>query len=218
VTHKRTVVITAGLALGLLAPIAPASAATKTVNIIKDGGAESAKQADLAGVTVVPVAQWTPFPGTGFTAVKYGSPEFITKTGPGPKGRGKNFFSGGEVGPTPAGATQVDSLTPYLSIIKAGKARFTVSGWFGGFADQRDYTTLTVVWKNAAGVTVGSPKAIGDVTPGQRKDLTGLLARSAKGSVPAAATQVQLTLKMVRLDGGYDDGYADNLGLVITKK
>jgi hypothetical protein len=216
-TRKRTAVLVAGVALGLLAPAAPASAAAKTVNIIKDSGGESAKQADVSGVTVVPVPLWTPFAGRGFTVVKYGSPEFITKAGPGPKSRGHNFFSGGERGPSPAGATQVDSLKPYLALITAGKAKFTLSGWFGGFADQRDYATLTVVWENAKGVAVGTPKVIGDVTHGQRKNVTGLLARSAKGTVPKAATQVLVTIKMVRLDGGYDDGYADNLSLVITK-
>jgi hypothetical protein len=215
--RKHTAVLTAGMALVLLAPAAPASATT-AVNIIKDSGAESAKPIGTAGVTVVPVAQWTPIKGTGFTAVKYGSPEFITKTGPGPKSRGHNFFSGGELGPSPAGATQVDSLKPYVSLIASGKAKFTLSGWFGGFADQRDYTTLTVTWRNAKGVAVGKPTVIGDVTPGQRKDVTGLVARSAKGAVPAAATQALLLIKMVRLDGGYDDGYADNLSLVVTTK
>ena len=160
---------------------------------------------------------WTPVKGTGFTVVTYGSPEFIGKTDPGPKGRGHNFFAGGELGPSPAGATQVDSLKPYAALIAKGKAKFTLSGWFGGFSDQRDYATLTVVWENAKGVAVGKPKAIGDVTPGQRKDVTGLLLRSAKGTVPAGATQALLRLKLVRLDGGYDDGYADNLSLVITK-
>jgi hypothetical protein len=213
---KHRAVLTAGLAIALLAPAAPASAAT-AVNIIKDSGAESAKQADPSGTTVVPVPGWTAIKGRGFTAVKYGSPEFIAKTDPGPKSRGHNFFAGGELGSSPAGATQVDSLKPYLTLIKSGKAKFTLAGWFGGFADQRDYSTLTVTWLNAKGVAVGKPTVIGDVTHGQRKNVTGLLARSAKGAVPATATQARLLIKMVRLDGGYDDGYADNLSLVITK-
>jgi hypothetical protein len=216
--RKHAAVLTAGMALVLLAPVAPASAAAKVVNIIKDSGAESAKAVDPSGTTVVPVANWTPIKGTGFTAVKYGSPEFIAKTDPGPKSRGHNFFAGGEIGPSPAGATQVDSLKPYLGLIKSGKAKFTLGGWFGGFADQRDYTTLSVTWLNATGVVVGKSTAVGDVTPKQRKDVTDLLARSAKGTVPAAATQARLLIKMVRLDGGYDDGYADNLTLTIAKK
>ena len=137
---------------------------------------------------------------------------------PGPKPRGHNFFTGGEVGPSPAGATQVVALKAYTAWAAAGKAKFTLSGWFGGFSDQRDYSTLTVTWENAQGAVVGKPTVIGDVTHGQRKNLTGLLARSKSGSVPKAATQALLRLKMVRLDGGYDDGYADNLGLVLTKK
>jgi hypothetical protein len=216
---KRTTIVVVGLtSIGLVAPASAASAGTKTPpNIIKDGGAEGAKQADLSGVTRVPVASWTPFPARGFTVVRYGSPEFLTKTGPGPKVRGKNFFAGGEYGPSPAGATQVDSLKPYLALIAKGKAKFTLSGWFGGFTGQRDYSTLSVVWKNAKGVVVGKPKPIGGVTDGQRKGITALVARSAKGTVPKSATQVLVTIKMVRLDGGYDDGYADNLSLVITK-
>ena len=217
VNRKLTAALTASLTLGLLAPALPASAATP-VNIVKDSGAESAKPPGVDGVTVVPIAQWTPLKGTGFTAVKYGDPEFISKTGPGPKSRGHNFFSGGDIGLALAGATQVDTLKPYLALIRSGKAKFTLGGWFGGFEDQRDYTTLSVTWLNAAGVAVGKVTAIGDVTPGQRKDITGLLARSGKGTVPAAATQVRLLLKMVRLDGGYDDGYADNLVLTVASK
>lgn len=214
-TRKRTAVLVAGMALGLLAPMTPATAATKTVNIIRDSGAESAKPYGPYGATV-PVPLWKPSQATGFTAVKYGTLYFITKNGPGPKSRGHNFFAGGD-GAGPYAATQVDSLTPYLALISSGKAKFTLSGWFGGYAYQRDYATLRVTWENAAGAAVGKPKPIGDVTAAQRKNITGLLARSTKGTVPTSATQALVTVKMVRVDGGYDDGYADNLSLVISR-
>ena len=216
--HRAAVAVAAVTSLGLLAPMAPASAATvKSPNLIKDSGGESAKQADKGGTTIVKVPFWTPVAGTGFTVVTYGSPDFIQKTDPGPKVRGHNFFSGGELGPSPAGATQVVALKPYLSWIKTGKAPFTLAGYFGGWASQRDYATLTVTWENAAGTKVGKATAIGDVTPGQRKNMTELLARSKAGLVPATATQALLKLKLVRLDGGYDDGYADNLSLILSK-
>ena len=68
-------------------------------NLIQDSGAESAKQADASGVHQRgPRSRRGPLvAGTGFTVVKYGSPEFIAKTDPGPKPRGHNFFAGGEV-------------------------------------------------------------------------------------------------------------------------
>jgi hypothetical protein len=36
--------------------------------------------------------------------------------------------------------------------------------------------------------------------------------------VPKGATKVLVTLRMVRRDGEYIDGYADNLSLKISKK
>ncbi len=216
--RKLTAVVAAGLAVGLVAP-ATASAATKAPpNLIKDGGGESAVQKDQTGIMIVKVPGWTAVKGTGFTVVTYGSPEFLQKTDAGPKVRGKNFFSGGEVGPSPAGATQVVTLASYAKLIGKGKATFSLSGWFGGYEDQRDYSTLSVVWRNAKGAVVGKPKAIGDVTPQQRKDVTSLIARSETGTVPTSATTALITYKAVRLDGGYDDGYADNFSLTIVAK
>jgi hypothetical protein len=217
-TRKRSAVLTAGLVLGLLAPTTAATAATaKSANLIKDPGAESAKPVGVAGGQV-PVPRWTPLPGAQVTAVKYGTPDFIEKTSPGAKGHGHNFFAGAEGLPNTGGATQLVPLTTYQKWIATGKAKFTLSGWFGGWESQRDYATLTVIWQNAQGVAVGKATAIGDVTPHQRKNVTGLLARSKTGLVPKGATQALVKLKLVRLDGGYDDGYADNLGLVLTQK
>jgi hypothetical protein len=200
-----------------MAPEASALAATKVKsgNLIRDPGAESAKPVDQYGGTV-PVPAWTPLKGTAFTAVRYGAPDFIGVKDPGPKPRGHNFFAGGQTLVNPSGATQVDSLAKYVGLIKKGKAKFVLSGWFGGWANQRDYTTLTVTWENAAGAPVGKATVIGDVTAGQRKNVIGVFARHKNGVVPKAATQATIKIKMVRLDGGYDDGYADNLGLVLS--
>lgn len=219
--RHATVAVVGLTCLGLLAPGASALAATKHVksgNLIRDPGAESAKPVPSTGGGVVPVAAWTPLKGSAFTAVKYGTTNFIPAAAPAPKGkaRGHNFFAGGQSLPNPSGATQVDSLTKYVGLIKTGKAKFTLSGWFGGWESQRDYTTLTVTWENAAGAVVGKPTVIGDVTPGQRKNVTGVFARHKAGVVPKGATQAMVKLKMQRLDGGYNDGYADNLGLVIS--
>jgi hypothetical protein len=222
VNARRVSAVVAGLTcLGLLAPAAVAQASTGTAvkvttshNLIRDPGAESAKPVGIAG-QVVTVPQWTPLKGAPLTAVKYGTPDFIEATDPSPKSRGHNFFAGAENG-TPAGGTQVDSLKPYVKVINAGKAKFALSGWFGGWESQRDYAVLLVTWENASGKPIGKSTAIGDVTPGQRKNATGLQSRSKSGTVPKGATQAVVELKQVRLDGGYDDGYADNLSLVVS--
>jgi hypothetical protein len=189
------------------------TASTAPVNLIADPSAERAKPDSDGGQ--VPVPGWKIAKGSMFTAVKYGANGgFPFASSPGPKSRGKNFFAGGPSGNT-AGAGQVDSLARYATPISKGKATFKLSAWLGGYSSQRDYATLTVTWETAAGKVLGHV-AIGPVTPAQRKDVTGMLLRSATGKVPAAARKAAVVLHMVREDGEYIDGYADNLSLTIT--
>jgi hypothetical protein len=209
-----------GLGAGLLVPAmaqaAPAAHAAKPpVNLIKDAGAEQAKPDSDGGVVKVP--DWTPAKGSQFTATAYGaSGGFPDKTTPGPKERGKAFFAGGPSGNT-SGATQSESLKADASLIKAGKAAFTLSAWLGGWSDQGDHCSFTVTWKNAAGQAL-SHTTVGPVTEAQRKGVTKFLLRTAHGTVPKTAVTALLTLRMVREDGSYIDGYADNLSLTITRK
>jgi hypothetical protein len=217
ITLIGTAVGAVGLGAGLLVPaVAQAAPAAKApINLIKDAGAEKAKPDSDGGQVKVP--NWTPAKGTQFTATAYGaSGGFPAKSSPGPKERGKAFFAGGPSGNSSA-ATQSESLAADKSLIKAGKAEFTLSGWLGGFSSQRDHATLTVAWKSAAGQVLGRA-TIGPVTPGQRKDVTGLLRRVTRGTVPKTAVTALLTLRMVRYDGEYVDGYADNLSLTIARK
>jgi hypothetical protein len=195
----------------------PAAAASvpsaSPVNLIADPGAEQAKP-DSDGGTV-PVPGWKSNKGSMFTAVAYGAAGgFPSQQSPGPAKRGKNFFAGGPGGST-SGASQIDSLTKYEKLISSGKAKFKLAAYLGGYSSQGDYATLTVTWLTAKGAVLGHT-TIGPVTPAQRKDVTGLLSRSASGKVPAAARKADVTLHMVREDGEYVDGYADNLSLTIT--
>lgn len=221
----RPVVVAAVAATGLAAlvatAIAPAAAVAathpaakaKVVNLINDAGAEKAKPDSDGGKVKVP--DWTPAKGSQFTAVAYGaSGGFPDSSSPGPKHRGKSFFAGGPSGNT-SGATQSDSLKVYAKAISSGKAKFRLSGWLGGFSSQGDYAKLTVTWTTAKGKALGHA-TIGPVTPSQRHDVTGMLFRTTSGTVPKGATQAVVTLHMVRDDGEYVDGYADNLSLTIS--
>jgi hypothetical protein len=219
---RAGIIATTVAGLAVLAPVAadattrgpaPTSPAAASVNVIQDPGAEQAK-GNSEG-SQVPVKDWKILKGTEFTAVPYGAPEFPTKSSPGPKHRGKNFFAGGTSGAT-SGATQVDSLSADLGFIKRAKGRFSLSAWLGGYSDQGDHATLTVTWENAAGQALGHT-TVGPVSAAQRHDVTGLLYRSTTGSVPKAATQVLVELHMVRDAGEYNDGYADDLSLVVKK-
>ena len=153
--------------------------------------------------------------GSAFTAVAYGAAGgFPSSNSPGPKNRGKNFFAGGPGGNT-SGASQTDSLARYEKPVSKGKAKFGLSAWLGGYSSQGDYATLTVTWETAKGKVLGHT-TIGPVTAAQRKDVTGMLFRSKSGKVPASARKADVTLRMVREDGAYVDGYADNLSLTIS--
>jgi hypothetical protein len=193
--------------------VAASAPSSSPVNLIGDPGAEQAKP-DSDGGTV-PVPGWKSNKGSMFTAVAYGTAGgFPSQQSPGPASRGKNFFAGGPSGNT-SGASQIDSLARYEKLISSGKAKFKLSAWLGGYSTQGDYATLTVTWLTAKGAVLGHT-TIGPVTPAQRKDVTGLLSRSASGKVPASAGKADVTLHMVREDGEYVDGYADNLSLTIT--
>ncbi len=186
--------------------------ASAAVNLIRDPGLEQAKP-DTA-TDKVPTPGWSRVKGSQFTAVAWGNGS-PGKSSPGPKNRGKNYFSGGNFGAT-SGATQLDSLTHYTRLIRSGLAEFKLSGWLGGFATQGDHATLTVTWESASGAALGHV-TLGPVTEAQRKGISGELFRSKAGRVPAGARQALFTLRMIREAGEYNDGSADNLSLTISR-
>jgi len=187
-----------------------ASASSVPPNLIKDPGAE---QAWPNGGTVG-VPGWKADAGTDFTAIAYGtSGGFPTTTSPGSPSRGKNFFAGGTSG-SHSGATQAVALTGYSTLIQSGAARFSLSGWLGGYSTQGDYAYAYVYWQDSAGGIIGSGR-IGPVSESARGGVTGMLHRSTSGTVPRKTAKAYVHLYMVRTDGTYNDGYADDLSLTI---
>jgi hypothetical protein len=205
------------LAAAVSAPIAfgaAARTAAAPVNLIRNGGAErgSAVTNDTAVVAAIP--GWT---RTGeFTVVKYGSPGgFPDHTVSTAIKGGKNFFAGGPANPH-SGATQDISLSRFATAIDKGTMTATLSGDLGGYSSQRDSLTVTATFKNAAGASLGSIH-IGPVTTGQRHNTTGLIIRKALARVRPQTRTVHVAVHAVRTDGSYNDGYADNLSLTLTK-
>ncbi len=94
-------------------------------------------------------------------------------------------------------------------------ATFVLSGFLGGFATQNDRATLTATFKDGGGGTLAIA-SIGPVTNVDRGNVTGLLFRTTSGSVPAGTRTVDLLLTLTRAAGFSNDGYADNLSLVLT--
>jgi hypothetical protein len=192
----------------------PAFAAT-SANLIKNPGAESGTGSSDG--SVVPVPGWTETNGGSFTAVKYGaSGGFPTSTSPGPAKRGHNFFAGGPGDESDSiVAVQTVKLKPYLTAIRSGGVRFSVSAYLGGMGSDNDQALVEVDFKNGKGFLIGQSTTLPAVTASDRGNATGLIERSAVGRVPKGARSIYVQLIFDRVDGTYNYGLADNLSLTL---
>ncbi len=187
----------------------PAGAVTFGTNLIVNGDAESGIGSPGNYYTV---PGWTTV--NSFTALSYSNGGgYPTATDPGPVNRGNVFFTGGLDGSS--SGSQIISLLPGFSEIDAGNVSFGLSAFLGGYFDQEDNATLSAVFRNGSGTGLGT-FSIGPVLAADRNNLTGLLARSTTGVVPTGTRDILVTLTMSRLAGAVNDGYADNLSLVLT--
>jgi hypothetical protein len=188
-----------------------ASASVFGSNIIVNGDAEAAAGAPNDSSTVA-----TPgFVVVGaFTPVVYNAPGGFPVTGdPGVAAGGANFFSGGPSNGS-SSASQVIDLSSGASTIDLGGVGFDLSAYLGGFASQNDNAVLTISFLDAVSAVLGGA-ALGPVTAADRGSQTGLLFRSTSGFVPIGARSVNVNLQMTRTEGSYNDGYADNLSLIL---
>ncbi len=210
-------VFTSGAGLAILGssliPSAAYSASLFDTNLIINGDAESNAGSD--GSTIGPI---TGFSTTGnFTAVLYGASgfggSFPSFSDPGPADRGLNFFAGGPSIAFSSGSQLID-LSAGASAIDLGKVGFDLSAYLGGFSSQRDNAVLEVGFLGLGNSLLGSA-ILGPVTNAERSNLSGLLLRKTSGLLPVGTRFAQLDLKLSRVDGSYDDGYADNLSLIL---
>jgi hypothetical protein len=193
-------------------------------NLLADGDAESG-DGSSTGFETFAAPGWTTV--GDLTVVQYGAPGgYPDGTTPGPPSRGTNFFAGGiDGGPgnSVTHATQSADVSALAGLIHAGTTypthaiHYTVSGWFGGYATQEDTAMLQVDFLDASDVALGSV-TIGNVSAADRGGVTALLARSATGVVPDGTRRIVATLTMTWSGtSGYNDGYADELSLVLTR-
>ena len=194
-----------GRPIGLKADTGPDRETPFGVNLIFNGDAEYA-----GGYNAIePNAGIAGWHDTGsMTVVAYGAPEGFP--GPGDSGAeegGGFFFCGGKDG--------WSSITQTIEVasLDQGWYRFEASGLFGGFADQRDIAKMRIEFLGDRGGVMGRA-AVGGVTNIQRNSATGLLRRAINGPVPAGTSRIRVTLEC-EAGTGDNDGYADNLALVI---
>jgi hypothetical protein len=181
-----------------------------TGNLIVNGNAEAA----TGSVDGTPVATPNWVSAGEATAAQYAVNGWPLPTDSGPTDRGLNLFSGGPAD-SASSLTQTVNVGHYAGSIDKNHVTYKLSGWLGGYADQGDNTTVTVTFQDSLGNALGTG-SIGPVTATDRSNQTGLLLRSSDGTVPSGTRKVLVVVSMVRTDGTANDGYADNLSLVLS--
>jgi hypothetical protein len=191
----------------------PSSAAPASLgkNLIINGDAE-AGSGSASGNDVEPIPGW--LTSSNFTVVQYGAPAFPDSAVSAAIGGGANFFAGGPDNSFSSATTQAVDVSALASGIDAGADTITLSGDLGGFDGQDDDMTVTALFLNAAHVSLGT-LVIGPVTEPDRDGVTTLLFRSISGAVPEGTRSIVIQMDATRFEGSYNDGYADNLSLVM---
>jgi hypothetical protein len=205
-----TGIFTLTAAVALLAPL-PAHAQFGT-NLVVNSGAEAGPGS--TGDAVASIPGWTastPAP----TVVLYGTGDYPSLASPGPVDRGIQFFGGGNSANT--SISQLIDLNFASTNIDAGTAAFDLSGYLGGFSNQDDRVSLTLTFLDSSSQSLGS-SVLGPVLAVDRIDTTGLLLRQSSGVIPAGARSATTTLDFTRSAGTSNDGYADNISLVVTNQ
>jgi len=178
-------------------------------NLIRNPGAEMATTTGCGGVATIP--EWTTNGRVGICPYGTGGGFPVAAT-PGPPDRGNNFFTGGSS--DVSAISQIVDLSASAAAIDAGTQAFTLSGYLGGYDGQDDNATVRVTFRNSSGASLGAA-TIGPVTPADRNSVMSLLLRQVTGNVPRNTRGAEVLLTMTRFVGSANDGYADNLSLVL---
>jgi hypothetical protein len=176
-----------------------------------NGNAEAAAGSTDGSPVATP--GWTVFGEA--TAVKYGATGYPSATDPGPSDRGNNFFSGGKNDGTSILSQTVDVST-YATAIDAGSVQVALSGYFGALLAENDVAVMTATFQDGTGTAIGQTLTIGGVSPGDRGSVTALVPRDGMQAVPAGTRSIEIDVTMTRSDGTSNDGYADDLSLVLV--
>jgi len=201
-------------------PVGLGSSTRFGANLIFNGDAEYAGGYDDAARNAG-IAGWT---DTGaMTVIRYGAPEgFPGIDAPGPAQRGRCFFCGGKA--NVSAVHQVIDVADIADEIDTGRVVYALTGWFGGYSDQRDLASLTVRFLDERGAELQAA-TIGHVTVedrraafgGEADQLTGLLPKATGGRLPVGTRRISVHL-LAEAGTGDNDGYADNLSLVLQHR
>jgi uncharacterized protein (TIGR03437 family) len=186
--------------------------ATGGGNELRNPGSEESPAQSCTGSGAIP--GWNT---DGRVAVcRYGTGDYTPKpTSPGPPDRGEYLFIGGASSSRDAQMSQDVDISKYSAQIDAGTLPYTLSGWLGGWDEDRDNARVTLRFLGGTGGTtqLGSIQ-IGPVMPADRLNRLGLVERTGSGNVPAGTRTARVIVDFDYRTGSDNDAYVDNLSLV----
>lgn len=156
---------------------------------------------------VVAIPGWTTT--SNFTAIVYGLVEFPTLADAQRIGGGLNLFYGGANNAS-SRATQVVEVSDEATGIDAGQRTAQLQAYLGGYQPEGDNARVSAEFLTPGGTVLGSALTLGPVTG-------SLQLLSTAGAVPAGTRSIRVTMISTRVGGTYNEGYFDNLSLVLTQ-
>lgn len=182
-------------------------------NLIRNGDAESGGGTQTGVFIGIP--DWVWVLGEP-TVIRYNAPGYPNATfDTVPAIRGYNFFGGGHQ--SLSITKQLIDVTAAAAGIDAGRTKYRLAGDFGGYLTDNDSAQLRAIFRNAAGAIISEPVDIGSHNAAFRANKTGLFPASATGILPAGTRTIELNQRFLRATGASNDGYSDNLSLVLTR-
>ena len=144
------------------------------------------------------------------------NPDNPSPTGPGPDDRGMHLFAGGPDNPESAMQQRIQLDSGWLEAIRAGRVKFKFSAYLGGKDAEADQAAAALTFLDEQGNPVGQV-TLPSIGPQERQDKTGLFPVALSDYIPQGAYSVLVTVTFQGNDGGFNDGYADNLSLTLME-
>jgi hypothetical protein len=187
------------------------------INLVVNGDAEAGAASENA-TTAVSIPGWTT--NGMFTVMRYNTPGFLLDSDNVPADHGRNFFSGGKLGPvggleTAPTATQIINVADIARDIDAGLIGYDFSASLGGFGAEDDTMNVELAFADA-NQKVLNTVAMNGPSAAVRGNKSGLIKSGETGSVPVGTRMIGIRLTATHKRGVVADGYADNISLKLT--
>jgi type VI secretion system secreted protein Hcp len=182
-------------------------------NLLVNPGAEAGVgAADLLAVAAPPGWETT----GALTALRYdatGSP--FAGDLRGPENRGNNLFVGGPDSATSL-ARQLVDVAAAAPMIDERRLKAVLEAWLGAAAEDEDRAQVTARYFRSDGTPLGQME-LGPLPSHARHRQTALVSQQGQSAVPPGTRTIEVTIRVSRFTGTYNDGAADNLSLTLLE-